>query len=184
MNDFYQCSYCKYIKKLRAWEMKKVKVFWKVLKKSCHQQKLMWIRSSFKTWILLRSFVFLPKKILVHGHVYFILKGAFFLWVAVARAHGQGKTTNKMVRRRCRRRVLFCKIQVRLWSCRSYPLRRRWVDSGSSVNVWCASLVEWLLWLVNSRPLDMSMSLDQATTPGLGSKSQRPGGLWNVSSGF
>ena len=58
MNDIYQCSYCKYIKKLRAWEMKKVKVFWKVLKKSCHQQKLMWIRSSFKTWILLRSFGF------------------------------------------------------------------------------------------------------------------------------
>ena len=62
MNDIYQCSYCKYIKKLRAWEMKKVKVFWKVLKKSCHQQKLMWIRSSFKTWILLRSFGFFAKE--------------------------------------------------------------------------------------------------------------------------
>ena len=62
MNDIYQCSYCKYIKKLRAWEMKKVKVFWKVLKKSCHQQKLMWIRSSFKTWILLRSFGLFAKE--------------------------------------------------------------------------------------------------------------------------
>ena len=27
---------------------------------------------------------------------------------------------------RCCHRVLFCKIQVRLWSCRSYPLWRPW----------------------------------------------------------
>ena len=33
--------------------------------------------------------------------------------------------------KRLRRRVLFCKIQVRPWSCRSYPLWRRWIRSDN-----------------------------------------------------
>jgi hypothetical protein len=42
---------------------------------------------------------------------------------ATTRAHRLGKTTNMAARRR----FLSFKIQVRPWSCRSYPLRHRYV---------------------------------------------------------
>ena len=46
-----------------------------------------------------------------------------------ARASKPGKPPIMAARRRCRRRLLFFKIEVRPWPCRPYRVRRRWLGA-------------------------------------------------------